>query len=159
MALLGNTDGNTERERELVDTMRGRQTDGFIPATSRRDHLLPVEEGVPTVLVNRRTDDGAVPWVGHVARSSTGPEPVAFADAFSEAAGLEATLRLLDAVPDLTAVVARQRLDRAGVLRGVGGEGLRVPALTTVRIPAAPAKRIVFPVELVTWYSTGPAKT
>jgi LacI family transcriptional regulator len=59
MALLGNTDGDEERERELLAAMRGRQTDGFILATSRRDDPLPFEYGgrpVPTVLINRRTD-------------------------------------------------------------------------------------------------------
>jgi LacI family transcriptional regulator len=59
MALLGNTDGDADRERELLAAMRGRQTDGFILATSRRD-LPPETDGgrvVPTVLVNRRTDN------------------------------------------------------------------------------------------------------
>ncbi|HEX3781465.1 MAG TPA: LacI family DNA-binding transcriptional regulator [Pseudonocardiaceae bacterium] len=59
MALLGNTDGDEERERELLTAMRGRQTDGFILATSRRDDPPPPEHGgrpVPTVLINRRAD-------------------------------------------------------------------------------------------------------
>ncbi len=59
MALLGNTDGDSERERELLAAMRGRQTDGFILATSRREDPLPAEYGgrpVPTVLINRRSD-------------------------------------------------------------------------------------------------------
>ena len=58
MALLGNTDGDEERERELVAAMRGRQTDGFILATSRRAD--PTLGAVPTVLVNRRSDSGDV---------------------------------------------------------------------------------------------------
>lgn len=62
MALLGNTDGDPERERELVAAMRGRQTDGFILATSRRDDTVP-DSPVPTVLVNRRIDGGGVPSV------------------------------------------------------------------------------------------------
>jgi LacI family transcriptional regulator len=62
MALLGNTDGDAERENELLRAMRGRQTDGFILATGRRADLPP-PDGVPTVLVNRRTDAGDVPFV------------------------------------------------------------------------------------------------
>ncbi|MGW4057719.1 LacI family DNA-binding transcriptional regulator [Amycolatopsis sp. NPDC004747] len=65
MALVGNTDGDPERERELVTAMRGRQTDGFILATSRRGDTVRTEGGVPvpTVLVNRRTDAGDIPSV------------------------------------------------------------------------------------------------
>jgi LacI family transcriptional regulator len=66
MALLGNTDGDEEREKELLAAMRGRQTDGFILATSRRGDPFPAEAGgfpVPTVLVNRRTDANDIPSV------------------------------------------------------------------------------------------------
>jgi LacI family transcriptional regulator len=191
MALLGNTDGDAERERELITTMRGRQIDGFILATSRREDVLPTE--VPTVLVNRRTDTGAIPSVtadnaagvhmlvrmlvdlghtriGHVAgprELSTGweryrafvdahgeSEAVVFAEAFTEDAGFEATLRLLDTVPDLTAIVAGNDLIALGCYAALDSRGLRVPedisvtgfndipfvglqrpALTTVRIP------------------------
>src|SRR5262249_31717234 len=62
MALLGNTDGNLERENELLLAMRGRQTDGFILATGRRADPAPAD-GVPTVLVNRRTDVSDIPSV------------------------------------------------------------------------------------------------
>jgi LacI family transcriptional regulator len=62
MALMGNTDGDEERERELLLAMRGRQTDGFILATGRRADPSP-PDGVPTVLVNRRTDSGDIPSV------------------------------------------------------------------------------------------------
>jgi LacI family transcriptional regulator len=62
MALLGNTDGDDERERELLLAMRGRQTDGFILATGRRTDPSPGDQ-VPTVLVNRRTDAGDIPSV------------------------------------------------------------------------------------------------
>ena len=63
MALLGNTDGDPERERELLAAMRGRQTDGFILATGRRDLRPETDRGrpVPTVLVNRRSDASDVP--------------------------------------------------------------------------------------------------
>ncbi|RSM71476.1 LacI family transcriptional regulator [Kibdelosporangium aridum] len=62
MALMGNTDGDDERERELLLAMRGRQTDGFILATGRRNDPSPADQ-VPTVLVNRRTDAGDIPSV------------------------------------------------------------------------------------------------
>jgi LacI family transcriptional regulator len=71
MALLGNTDGDVDRERELLAAMRGRQTDGFILATSRRDSVAGEDmSGTPTVLVNRQTDAGNVPSV--TADSSAG---------------------------------------------------------------------------------------
>jgi LacI family transcriptional regulator len=191
MALLGNTDGDVDRERELFDAMRGRQTDGFILATSRRDDELPAT--VPTVLVNRRTDTGAVPSVtadndagvrmlvrllvelghsriGHVAgprQLSTGweryrafvdavggAEAVTFAAAFTEEAGFEAALRLLDAHEGLTAIVAGNDLIALGCYAALASRGLRVPddvsvtgfndipfadrqrpGLTTIRIP------------------------
>jgi len=65
MALLGNTDGDPDRERELLAAMRGRQTDGFILATGRRDLRPETDRGrpVPTVLVNRRSDASDVPSV------------------------------------------------------------------------------------------------
>jgi LacI family transcriptional regulator len=72
MALLGNTDGDVDREGELLAAMRGRQTDGFILATGRRD-LRPETDrvrGVPTVLVNRRSDASDIPSV--TADSSAG---------------------------------------------------------------------------------------
>jgi LacI family transcriptional regulator len=70
LALLGNTDGGAERERELLTTMRGQQLAGFILATSRRDALPPLGPDVPVVLVNRRTDAGDIASV--VADSSAG---------------------------------------------------------------------------------------
>jgi LacI family transcriptional regulator len=198
MAILGNTDGDVDRERELVAAMQSRQADGFILATSRRDEPLSTAP-VPTVLVNRRTDAGAAPSVtadnaagvhalvrmlvelghtriGHVAGPrelstgweryrafvdalathglSPGTEPVSFAESFTDGAGFAATLRLLDAVPDLTAVVAGNDLLALGCYAALASRGLRVPddisvtgfndipsldrerpALTTVRIP------------------------
>jgi LacI family transcriptional regulator, galactose operon repressor len=69
LALLGNTDGDVERERELLCTMRGQQLAGFILATSRRDGV-PLSADVPAVLVNRRGDSGDVASV--VADSTAG---------------------------------------------------------------------------------------
>jgi LacI family transcriptional regulator len=193
MALIGNTDGDPERERELLAAMRGRQTDGFILATSRREDTPPTG-GAPTVLVNRRTEDGTMPSVtadnaagihqlvrhlvelghtriGHIAGPrdlSTGWEryrafldattsldpAVEFADAFTEAAGHAATLRLFAAHPALTAVVAGNDLLALGCYAALADLGRTVPddvsvtgfndmpfadrqrpALTTVHIP------------------------
>ncbi len=58
-ALLTNTDGDPERERQMFETLRGRQVDGFIIASAAtRDSLIlgALEEGVPLVLVNRTLD-------------------------------------------------------------------------------------------------------
>ncbi|WP_163505897.1 LacI family DNA-binding transcriptional regulator [Fodinicola acaciae] len=195
MALLGNTDDDADRERELVATMRGRQTDGFILATSHRGGI-PLDGTVPVVLVNRRTDVGDTPSVtadgpagvyalvrllhelghrriGHLAGPrdvSTGWDryrafqdamasydltgPVEFCDFFTEESGRLATARLLDATPDLTAIVASNDLIALGCYDVMNQRGLRCPedisvtgfnempfvdkqrpSLTTVRIP------------------------
>ncbi len=66
VALVSNTDNDIERERLLYKAMRGRQSDGFIFATARRDHPLLVEaerDGVPIVLVQRVTDPVTLPAV------------------------------------------------------------------------------------------------
>jgi LacI family transcriptional regulator len=55
LALLGNTDGDAERERELIATMRGQQLAGFILATSKRDSAA-LGPDASVVLVNRHTD-------------------------------------------------------------------------------------------------------
>ncbi|MFE2044919.1 LacI family DNA-binding transcriptional regulator [Streptomyces sp. NPDC059477] len=65
-ALLANTDNDEAKERAGFDALRGRQVDGFIVATARREHALldrARAAGVPIVLVNRRTDDRLLPWV------------------------------------------------------------------------------------------------
>jgi LacI family transcriptional regulator len=65
-ALLANTDGDDERERDIFATMQARQVDGFIFATAHRDHSMlseANERGVPLVLVNRQVDDTRVPSV------------------------------------------------------------------------------------------------
>jgi LacI family transcriptional regulator len=60
--ILANTDRDNERERNLVETLLSRQVDGLILATAERDYPLleEISERVPTVLVNRTTDDSLV---------------------------------------------------------------------------------------------------
>ncbi|MFJ6659459.1 LacI family DNA-binding transcriptional regulator [Streptomyces sp. NPDC091377] len=65
-ALLANTDNDEAKERDRFEALRGRQVDGFIVATARREHTLldrARSAGVPIVLVNRRTDGSLFPWV------------------------------------------------------------------------------------------------
>src|SRR5882757_10814903 len=69
LALLGNTDGDAARERDLLATMRGQQLAGFILATSKRDGA-PLGPDASVVLVNRRTDAGDIASV--VADSAAG---------------------------------------------------------------------------------------
>jgi LacI family transcriptional regulator len=69
LALLGNTDGDAERERDLLTTMRGQQLAGFILATSKRDSAQ-LGPDASVVLVNRRTDAGDIASV--VADSGAG---------------------------------------------------------------------------------------
>ncbi|WP_406425612.1 LacI family DNA-binding transcriptional regulator [Streptomyces sp. NBC_01589] len=58
-AILVNTDNDEAKERHLFAELRGRQCDGFIVATARREHPLlerAAAEGVAMVLVNRVMD-------------------------------------------------------------------------------------------------------
>jgi LacI family transcriptional regulator len=64
--VLANTDNDDDKERTLFDAMVARRVDGLILATARREYPLLTEVGasrVPCVLVNRTTDDTAVPAV------------------------------------------------------------------------------------------------
>jgi LacI family transcriptional regulator len=65
-ALVANTDNDPEREAAHFEALLGRQADGFILATGRREHPLLTaahERGISAVLVNRGTDDALYPLV------------------------------------------------------------------------------------------------
>jgi len=64
--ILANTDNDPDKEAAVLRTMLNRRVDGLILATARRsapflEQLADV--GVPVVLVNRSSDDGALPSV------------------------------------------------------------------------------------------------
>ncbi len=64
--ILANTDGDPDRERQIVQSLLTRRVDGLILATAHRkapeiDELIA--SGVPVVLVNRTMDDPPVPSV------------------------------------------------------------------------------------------------
>lgn len=62
IALLANTENDAEREKRIFDQLLGRQVDGLVLATARREDPLLVDlakRGVPVVLVNRVVDDHA----------------------------------------------------------------------------------------------------
>ena len=64
--IIANTDNDDIKERSLLDSMTARRVDGLILATARRDYPLLDEiiaSGIPTVLVNRTTDEPTVPAV------------------------------------------------------------------------------------------------
>ncbi len=66
VALIGNTDGDSRRERLVFDQMRARHVDGFVLATARlADPLLAEAERdeLPVVLVNRVTEGYSFPAV------------------------------------------------------------------------------------------------
>ena len=68
LAILGNTDSNSERERELVDTFISRGIDGIILASVERvDEVVSQaqSEGTPIVTVNRRMEDATISSVVH----------------------------------------------------------------------------------------------
>ena len=63
-SLLANTDNDPDRERLSFEALHARQVDGYITASARREHPLLEElaaNGRPLVLVNRATDDAALP--------------------------------------------------------------------------------------------------
>ncbi|GII56834.1 LacI family transcriptional regulator [Planotetraspora thailandica] len=65
-AWIVNTDNDPERERSRIDSLRSRQVEGLIVATARLDHPFLEklhEQGVKMVLVNRRTENLAIPCV------------------------------------------------------------------------------------------------
>jgi LacI family transcriptional regulator len=62
VALLANTENDPEREERIFEGMLGRQVDGLVLATARRDDPRLVElgrQGIPVVLVNRVVEDHA----------------------------------------------------------------------------------------------------
>jgi LacI family transcriptional regulator len=66
VALIGNTDGRADRERQVFEQMRARHVDGFAVATAQlRSPLLreAAAEGLNVVLMNRVADDCAFPSV------------------------------------------------------------------------------------------------
>ncbi len=66
VALLGNTDGEGERERLVYDQMRARHVDGIVLATAQLDDPLLAEasrSGLPVVLMNRTAANHSLPSV------------------------------------------------------------------------------------------------
>ena len=66
VALIGNTDGDDERERRVFEQMRARHVDGYVLATAHlRNPMLDeaVRAGVPVVLMNRIAEDYSFPSV------------------------------------------------------------------------------------------------
>ena len=66
VALIGNTDGDGERERLVFEQMRARHVDGMVLATAHlSDPLLAdaARAGLPVVLMNRMAQDHSLPSV------------------------------------------------------------------------------------------------
>ncbi len=66
VALIGNTDGDDERERMVFERMRSRHVDGFVLASVHLSSQLLAEEvrgGLPVVLMNRLAEDHSLPSV------------------------------------------------------------------------------------------------
>src|ERR1700729_1525265 len=66
VALIGNTDGDDVRERQVFEQMLARHVDGYVLATAHlRNPLLEeaVRGGVPVVLMNRMAEDYSFPSV------------------------------------------------------------------------------------------------
>src|ERR1700729_3945014 len=66
VALIGNTDGRAERERQVFEQMRARHVDGFAVATAHPSSPLLAQaaaEGLNVVLMNRVADDTGFPSV------------------------------------------------------------------------------------------------
>jgi LacI family transcriptional regulator len=188
--------------KPLVATLLERRVDGLVLATALREDEVVSElrtQGIPTVLVNRTTDEYLVPSIvvddqagvglavrhlvglghrriGHVAgprHLSTGwgryqgffgwmqslgldvsPEQVEEAEWFQVEPGYRAAQRLLERMPDLTAIVAGNDLIGLGCYRAIRERGKEVgrdvsvtgyndialldlmqPPMTSVRVP------------------------
>jgi len=66
VALIGNTDGDDARERQVFEQMLARHVDGYVLATAHLRHPLlaeAVRAGVPVVLMNRMAGDSNFPSV------------------------------------------------------------------------------------------------
>ncbi len=66
VALIGNTDGDGERERLIFEQMRARHVDGMALATAHLSDPLLAEAaraGLPVVLMNRMAQDHSLPSV------------------------------------------------------------------------------------------------
>jgi LacI family transcriptional regulator, galactose operon repressor len=66
VALIGNTDGDGERERLVFEQMRARHVDGLVLATAHLSDPLIADAnraGIPVVLVNRMAQDHSLPSV------------------------------------------------------------------------------------------------
>ena len=66
VALIGNTDGDDERERMVFEQMRARHVDGFVLATAHLRSPLLAEAAraeLPVVLMNRLAEDYSFPSV------------------------------------------------------------------------------------------------
>ncbi len=66
VALIGNTDGDSARERRITEQMRARSVDGFVLATAHLRNPLfseTAEVGLPVVLMNRIAEDYSLPSV------------------------------------------------------------------------------------------------
>ena len=64
--IIADTDNEPERESSALAALRARQVDGLLVASARREDEAMRElwsSGVPTVLVNRRSDDVPLPSV------------------------------------------------------------------------------------------------
>lgn len=67
VAVIANTDGNAQKQIQVIDSMRGRGVDGLILASvSRHDRdAIKAAAGLPVVTVSRRTDGSNYSSVVH----------------------------------------------------------------------------------------------
>ncbi len=154
VALIGNTDGDGERERLVFEQMRARHADGIVLATAHLSDPLLAEAartGLPVVLVNRMAHLIAQGHrrIAHIAgpqEVSTGlyryrgfvsameahglaadPSMIQIAKAFSIEEGLRCTRMLLDR-GGCTAVAAANDMLAVGCFAALDEAGLSCPA-------------------------------
>lgn len=71
-SIIADTDNDPDRQVESIAALRARQVDGLLVASAHRDDsavATAVEQGVPLVLVNRRTESATIPTVASDDRS------------------------------------------------------------------------------------------
>src|SRR6266702_875176 len=147
VALIGNTDGDDERERVVFEQMRARHVDGFVLATAHLRSPLLAEAAraeLPVVLMNRLAEDYSFPSVSvdnergirlavnHLtAMAASGlpvdPGMVVFARSFSRDEGLRCCRELLGSPERCTAVAAGNDMLALGCYAALDEAGLSCP--------------------------------
>ncbi|MDQ2623921.1 MAG: LacI family transcriptional regulator [Actinomycetota bacterium] len=117
-SIIADTDNEPERERTALAALQARQVDGLLIGSARREDGAIrelFEQGVPAVLINRRSDDVALPAV-------TGDDQRGIELAIAHLRGLgHSVIAHLSGPRELSTGLSRQRTFRQ-VIAETGGD-------------------------------------